>query len=75
MSSNTLPRRAASVRETAEMLGVSRWTVQRMIAAQTISSVKIGRSRRIPCSEIDRILAGREAPTGYSRRRRNDGGE
>ena len=55
--------RAATVRETAEMLGVSRWTIQRMIAADTLHSVKIGKSRRIPVSEISRLLGEREAPT------------
>lgn len=53
---------AATVAEFAAALGVSRWTVQRMIAADTIRSTKIGRSRRIPWSEVDRILAEREVP-------------
>jgi excisionase family DNA binding protein len=57
---------AATVQETADMLGVSRWTVQRMIAAETIHSVKIGKSRRIPHTEIDRILGASEAPTRSS---------
>lgn len=63
MSTTEHNLRAATVMETAEMLGVSRWTVQRMIAAETLQSVKIGKSRRIPYSEIERVLHARSAPT------------
>jgi excisionase family DNA binding protein len=54
---------AATVQEFADALGVSRWTVQRMISAGTIHSTKIGRLRRIPWAEQARVLAGDAAPT------------
>jgi excisionase family DNA binding protein len=41
--------------EAAEALGVSRATVYNWIAAGAVRSVVIGRSRRIPVSELDRI--------------------
>lgn len=59
---STTRTQAATVSEFAAALRVSRWTVQRMIAAETIHSTKIGRARRIPWSELDRILAEREVP-------------
>ena len=41
--------------QAAEMLGISRWTVRRMIEAGTL---KLNRCGLIPVSQIDRVLAG-----------------
>lgn len=51
------PTRAAySPAEFAELLGVTRQHVHALINRGEIHSVKLGRSRRIPASELDRIL-------------------
>lgn len=62
-SMSTKQHAAATVQEFAEALGVSRWTIQRLIATDAIRSTKIGRSRRIPWSEAARLLSERETPT------------
>jgi excisionase family DNA binding protein len=55
--------RLATVDECAERLACSRVTVFRMIRRKQIRAVLLGpRSRRIPYSEIERIVAGKEAP-------------
>ena len=61
MNSNTHVA-ALTIAQFAEALGVSRWTVHRLIATEAIRSTKIGRSRRIPSTEIERLLAEREVP-------------
>jgi excisionase family DNA binding protein len=62
MSSTPAPL-AATVKEAAIALGVSRWTIIRLIAAEQIHSVKIGKSRRIPRTELERVLGQREVST------------
>ena len=42
--------------EAAEILGMSRSTIYKLITAGEIQSVKIGRSRRIPRQEIERFV-------------------
>ena len=44
--------------DAAKELGVSRPTLDRMIAA---GSIRLNECGRIPASEIDRVIAGREA--------------
>ena len=50
--------------EAAEMLGVGRTTVYRMLARNELRSIKIGSSRRIPfvslTEYVDRVLAHTE---------------
>ena len=59
-----LPRRAYSVQETADQLGVSRWTVYKMIQDGILAVVKTGPRRRdairVPATEIDRFLESRQ---------------
>lgn len=46
-----------TVRETCERLGVSHPTVYRLIRANKLKSLVVGRMRRIPESEIARFIA------------------
>lgn len=50
------PRKALSIAETADTLGVSHWTVRRLIKSGAIRSCRILRTHIIPLSEIDRLL-------------------
>jgi excisionase family DNA binding protein len=54
---------AATVKQFADELGLSRWSIQRLIAAGEIRSVKIGKARRIPWSELPRLLERSEVST------------
>lgn len=45
-----------SVKETAELFGVTKRTVFRWIKSGKMKSVKIGRTVRIKKSEIDRVI-------------------
>ena len=45
-----------SPKEFAYRLSISRWTVYAWIQTGQIKSVKIGRLRRIPENEVDRIV-------------------
>lgn len=56
MSRSSLPVEAVTVTDAADMLRLSVRAVQRMVANETLRSVKIGKSRRIPKSEIARLL-------------------
>ncbi|MGH7105079.1 MAG: helix-turn-helix domain-containing protein [Acetobacteraceae bacterium] len=57
MNIQTLPAQAAaSPAELAQILKVSPSTVARRLADGTIRSVKIGRLRRIPPTEVERLL-------------------
>jgi excisionase family DNA binding protein len=60
-------RLLVTVKATADSLSVSVKTVRRRIADGTIASVTIGRSVRIPMSEVERLAA-----TGASRRQRSN---
>lgn len=66
MSTTTTPL-AATVNEAAHALGISRWTVNRLIAAEQIHSVKIGKSHRIPYAELQRLLEKTEVATKRER--------
>jgi excisionase family DNA binding protein len=50
-------RRALSVKETGEAVGLSRATVYRLIGRKQLSTVKIGSRRLVPVGEIDALLA------------------
>jgi excisionase family DNA binding protein len=45
-----------SVKEAAQLLGASRWTIQRMITSQKIKHGKVGRRTIIPKSEIQNLF-------------------
>jgi excisionase family DNA binding protein len=49
---------ACSVLDVCTALGVSRPTVYLMIQRGELRSVKVGRRRLIPASELDRVLSG-----------------
>ncbi|MFO1127824.1 MAG: helix-turn-helix domain-containing protein [Rhodospirillales bacterium] len=53
-----IERRGLTVQEFAHATGLGRTTVFGMIAAGKIKSSKIGKSRRIHISEVDRLLSG-----------------
>lgn len=46
--------------EAAKRLGVSRWTVRRMLNNGRLRGVWIGSRTRIPGSEVERLLRARE---------------
>lgn len=48
-----------SIKETAELLGVSPRTVQRQITDGSIQSLKIGARRLVPRTELDRLLGNK----------------
>lgn len=48
-------RYAYSPAEAAEALGISRATIYNLLARGEIKSTTIGRSRRIPCTELERL--------------------
>lgn len=52
-------RAAYSADEIAKILGLSRATIVRLMQRGDLASVLIGGSRRVPASEIKRILAVR----------------
>jgi excisionase family DNA binding protein len=49
-------RAAYRVQEFAEALGVSERTAARWVASGRVRSLKVGRCRRIPASELARIV-------------------
>jgi excisionase family DNA binding protein len=50
-------RRALSVKEAGEAVGLSRATVYRLIGQKRLSTVKIGSRRLVPVGEIDALLS------------------
>ena len=56
--------RFLTVAEVAASLRVSTMTVYRLIKAGELSSVRVGRSYRIPEGELDRYLANRYTEAG-----------
>ncbi|MCB1250175.1 MAG: helix-turn-helix domain-containing protein [Acidimicrobiales bacterium] len=56
--------RFLTVAEVATSLRVSTMTVYRLIKAGELSSVRVGRSYRIPEGELDRYLANRYTEAG-----------
>ena len=48
--------RLVSIKEAAEVLAISPWTVRAWIAQGKITSAKLGARRLIPESEINRLL-------------------
>lgn len=55
--SDPVPERLAySITETARLLGVSYSTVKRMLASGSLRFVRVGEHRRIPRTELYRLL-------------------
>jgi excisionase family DNA binding protein len=52
----SMERMLLTVRETADMLGISRSRVYELIWADRLASIKIGRSRRVSLASIRRFL-------------------
>lgn len=48
-----LAKRLLTVRETSEVLGVSRSMVYQLVASDDLEAVHIGRSMRIPTAAVD----------------------
>lgn len=48
-----LAKRLLTVKETSEILGVSRSTIYELIASDDLEVVRIGRSLRVPTAAID----------------------
>lgn len=51
-----LDARLLTVDQVAELLQISRWTVYRLIWANDLHSVQIGRCRRVPREALDAYL-------------------
>ncbi len=45
-----------SIQQTADVLGLSHWTLRAWIRAGKISHLRLGRLLKIPRSEVDRLL-------------------
>lgn len=54
--------RLVSIKDAAELLALSPWTVRAWIVKGTISSAKLGGRRLIPESEINRLIAESKVP-------------
>jgi excisionase family DNA binding protein len=56
MNQTTTVPTAITLDEAADALGVSRRTVERLVATNALRSVKIRGARRVPAAEIERLL-------------------
>jgi excisionase family DNA binding protein len=59
--SNTLQkqeRRALSIKETAQVCGLSRATLYRLLNDGKLTTIKVGARRLVPVASIDTLLAG-----------------
>jgi excisionase family DNA binding protein len=56
--------RFLTVAEVAELMRVSTMTVYRLIKAGDLAAVRVGRSYRIPDTEVDRYLEARFTQAG-----------
>lgn len=54
--SNTIPRHAYTLREVAQSLGVSRSTLYTLADSGKLVTVKVGKRRLIPASELERLV-------------------
>lgn len=63
----TGPRQLLRLREVEEILGLSRSTIERLVAAGDLDEVRIGRSRRITESSLLTLIrASARTPDGTS---------
>jgi len=51
-------RRALSIRETAQVCGLSRATIYRLIEQKKLMTLKVGARRLVPVAAIDALLDG-----------------
>jgi len=63
--------RLHSISEAAAVLGVSKFTVRRLIDAGEIKAVNVAARRMIPSSEVDRVMVH---GTGRARQRKGEAG-
>jgi excisionase family DNA binding protein len=49
-------RRALSISEAAETLGISHWSIRRLIKSGALRTCRVLRTHLIPIDEIDRLL-------------------
>jgi excisionase family DNA binding protein len=64
-------QRPLTVKQTAELMGLSEYTVRAWIAARKLGYVRLGRAIRILPSEIERILQAGCVPSKQSRQDTN----
>jgi len=57
-----LAKRLLSIDETAELLGISKWTVRAWIQQGRLASVKLGSRRLLAQAEIDRVIEKASTP-------------
>lgn len=57
-----------TVGEVAEVLGMSKGTCYELMRAGTLLSVKVGRSRRVPASALERFVAELQAQAEEAKR-------
>lgn len=55
-TSNAKVREYVSITEASELIGVSRWTIQRMIQSSKLPSAKFGRRTIIKRTDIDQLF-------------------
>jgi putative molybdopterin biosynthesis protein len=55
---SSVQRRGYSIREVAEMLGISRRTVYHLISDGDVRTFRVGRSVRIRADDLDRLVIG-----------------
>lgn len=67
MSETTYKKLAYTVEEAAELLSLSRAHVYRLLDLGQLSSVSIGRSRRITSSQLSEFLKSLEQRSGLPR--------
>jgi excisionase family DNA binding protein len=58
MSARTLPELMLTVDETATVLKISKSYAKKLIAAETIPSVTVGRCRRVRICDLNAYVAG-----------------
>jgi excisionase family DNA binding protein len=51
-----------SVTETAELFGVSRWSIYQAIERGDLTALRFGRTTRIPKIQVDRLLDDTSPP-------------
>lgn len=58
MKGGVLMEKLYSVKQIADLLGIAEITIRQWIQHDKIKSVKIGNSRRVPESEVNRLHKG-----------------
>jgi excisionase family DNA binding protein len=60
-------RKPLTIRETAESLNLSQPTIRAWVARRKIGVIRLGRSVRIPATEIERLLSENTVPARSAR--------